>query len=142
MKRTRREIESCVDRLFTDSKLVFLSYPLETIIAEKLETILARGIASTRPRDFYDVYTLSRMRWEDIDFSTLETALKNTMEKRNSVFKTFDYPAIIEQIRKSEVQRQLWVKYQRQYSYASDIGFEDTIDLVVAVMEEITNFKE
>jgi predicted nucleotidyltransferase component of viral defense system len=135
---TPREIVFSVGRLFSEEKLALLSYPLETIMAEKIETILSRGVASTRPRDYYDVYTLSKMRWEDIDFIVLKEALGNTIRKRESTVIINDYLVILEIITKSEVQQQLWAKYQRQYSYAKGIEFDVAVDAVAVVMGVLT----
>jgi predicted nucleotidyltransferase component of viral defense system len=134
---TPREIEFSINRLFSDDKLSLLSYPIETIIAEKVETILARGIASTRPRDFYDVYMISKLRWNEINFTTLANALNNTMTKRESKLQLNDYPAIIEQLKTSQVQQQLWKKYQREYNYAKDLSFNEVVDSVLRIVENI-----
>lgn len=75
---TPKEINFNFQKIFSDEKIELLSYPLETILAEKIETILSRGIGTTRPRDFYDVYILSKMKKEEISFVTLLDALKNT----------------------------------------------------------------
>ncbi|MDT2859948.1 MULTISPECIES: nucleotidyl transferase AbiEii/AbiGii toxin family protein [Lactococcus] len=134
---TPREIEFSINRLFSDDKLSLLSYPIETIIAEKVETILARGVASTRPRDFYDVYMISKLRWNEINFTTLANALNNTMTKRESKLQLNDYPAIIEQLKTSQVQQQLWKKYQREYNYAKDLSFNEVVDSVLRIVENI-----
>lgn len=134
---TPGEIEFSINRLFNDDKLSLLSYPIETIMAEKVETILARGVASTRPRDFYDVYMISKLRWNEINFTTLANALNNTMTKRESKLQLNDYPAIIEQLKTSQVQQQLWKKYQREYNYAKDLSFNEVVDSVLRIVENI-----
>ena len=134
---TPREINFSVPRLFSDDNLELLSYPLETILAEKVETILSRGVASTRPRDYYDVYTLSKLKWDSIDFGTFKAALQNTMQKRGSTFWLSDYPAIIQTLKNSEVQSSLWHKYQQQYSYAKDITFDEVIASVTTILAQL-----
>jgi predicted nucleotidyltransferase component of viral defense system len=134
---TPREIKFSVARLFSDDKLDLLAYPVETILAEKVETILSRGVASTRPRDYYDVYMLLKLRWNDIDFDTLKAALKNTMSKRKSTFVLSDYSVIIQLLKNSEVQQRLWDRYQRQYSYAQTITFDEVIDSIATIMKQI-----
>lgn len=134
---TPREINFSVPRLFSDDNLELLSYPLETILAEKVETILSRGVASTRPRDYYDVYTLSKLKWDSIDFGTFKAALQNTMKKRGSTFSLSDYPAIIQTLENSEVQSSLWHKYQQQYSYAKDITFDEVIASVTTILAQL-----
>ncbi|MGY3735565.1 hypothetical protein ACWOAN_02180 [Lactococcus taiwanensis] len=70
----------------------------------KAETVLARGVTSTRTRDFYEVYMISKLRWNEINFTILTTALNNTMTKRESYFQLDNYLAIVEQLKNSQVQ--------------------------------------
>lgn len=134
---TPKEIEFSINRLFSGEKFSLLSYPLETILAEKIETILSRGVASTRPRDYYDIYTISKLRRDEMNFTTLATALKNTMAKRESKFQLKNYSTIMEQIKNSHVQQQLWEKYQRGYNYAKGLSFDEVVDSVMEVVGEI-----
>lgn len=83
---TPKEIEFCFQSMFDETNIIMLAYPLETLLAEKIETILARGIANTRPRDYYDVYILYKTRSNDIDYKILKDALSATCHKRNSVY--------------------------------------------------------
>ena len=83
---TPREVDFNFKQLFADTKIELLSYPIETVIAEKIETILSRGIATTRPRDYYDVYILLKTQINMFDVLTIKQALENTMRKRASSF--------------------------------------------------------
>lgn len=75
-----------------------LAYPLENVFAEKLDTIVSRGAANTRTRDFYDVYMLYVLKKDEINFKTLRIALEATSRRRNT-FKTLEgYPQILESI--------------------------------------------
>ena len=133
---TPKEIDFNFRRMFSDESIDLLSYPLETILAEKLETILSRGIATTRPRDFYDVYILSKLKSDQIELPTLKNALENTKAKRKSVFEFSEYSVILDEIQKSEFQRKLWTKYQKQYSYASKTSFDVVIESVKRLFSE------
>lgn len=77
-------IEYSLNTLFDNRKISFLSYNLETILAEKIETILSRGIANTMPRDYYDVYILWKWRNEECNINILKSALERTAKKRGS----------------------------------------------------------
>ena len=124
---TPREVEFGFQKMFDGNQITLLAYPLETILAEKIETILSRGIASTRPRDYYDVYILLKLKSKQIDFLALRQALENTMLKRQSTFNTSDYESILNEIKDSNFQQTLWSKYQKQFSYAKDIDYEEVI---------------
>ena len=99
---TPSEVGFNFKKMFSDDKIEILSYPLETILAEKIETILSRGIGTTRPRDFYDVYILSKLKLEQIDLGILRQAIKNTKEKRKSVFEFTEYRLILKELKGSD----------------------------------------
>ena len=106
--------------------------------AEKLETVLARNIANTRPRDYYDVHILYALRGAECDKTTLRRALERTTQKRGSSMILTDYAAIIREIRESDTLRKQWEKYSREYEYAKDISFEDTCNTIQTIMDAIT----
>ncbi len=92
--------------MFSNEEIQVWSYPIENVLAEKLETILSRGIATTRPRDFYDVFILSSVRSNKIDYVILGKALENTKEKRRSTFDLKDHDSILSEIQLSDFQRE------------------------------------
>ena len=134
---TPREIEYTFSLLFDERSISILAYTLETILAEKLETVLSRGITNTRPRDYYDIYTLYRLRGDTCNKKILLLALERTTSKRGSSKILEDYPNIITEIRTSEQLRNLWAKYKRTYEYAKGIAFDDTCDVIQQVMNSL-----
>lgn len=134
---TPKEMDFNFRKIFNDGKIELLSYPLETILAEKIETILSRGIGNTRPRDFYDVFILLKLKNKQIEYMVLKTAFYNTRKKRQSVFEMRDCELVLQEIRESEFQRGLWSKYQRQYVYAKDVTFDEVMDANVNIMKKI-----
>ena len=134
---TPREIEYTFPLLFDERSISVLAYTLETILAEKLETVLSRGITNTRPRDYYDIYTLYRLRGDTCNERMLLLALERTANKRGSSKILEDYPDIIAEIHTSEQLRNLWAKYQRTYEYAKGIAFDDTCDVIQQVMNSL-----
>lgn len=101
-KITPREIEYHFQCLFDEKQIDVLAYNLETILAEKIETILSRGVANTRPRDFYDAYILYQLRWDEVDQNTLKEALKTTAEKRGSEWILTECEEVLEEIGENE----------------------------------------
>jgi len=134
---TPKEIDFNFRKTFSDEKIELLSYPLETVLAEKLETILSRGIATTRPRDLYDVHVLSKIKSDHINLQTLKIALQNTQRKRQSIFALSNCNQILDEIKSSEFQAQLWAKYQKQYQYAKNITFDEAIESCKALILKI-----
>ena len=83
-------------------------------MAKKLETVLSRNIANTRPKDYYDVHILYALRGAEYDKATLRRALERTTQKRGSGMILTDYPEIMKEIRESDTLRKLWEKYSRE----------------------------
>ena len=136
-KITPREISYSMPSLFTNHTIDVWTYNLETVLAEKLETIISRGVASTRPRDRYDLYTLYKLRESQIDFTILKRAIENTSEKRNSKTLIRNWKEQVRGIETSDYQKNLWSRYQRQFKYAKDISFEESVQIINEIMKQI-----
>ena len=136
-KITPREISYSMPSLFTNHTIDVWTYNLETVLAEKLETIISRGVASTRPRDRYDLYTLYKLRESQIDFTILKRAVENTSEKRNSKTLIRNWKGQVIGIETSTYQKNLWSRYQRQFKYAKDISFEESVQIINEIMKQI-----
>ena len=107
------------------------------MIAEKVETILSRSVANTRPRDYYDIHILYTLRGEQCDRHILREALERTAKKRDSTHILADFPNILSGIRNSQELRTFWEKYQKNYDYAKDITFDDTCQTVENILKWI-----
>lgn len=136
-KITPREITYSMPSLFTNETIEVWTYNLETVLAEKLETIISRGVASTRPRDRYDLFTLYHIRNDEINFDVLREALGNTVEKRGSKEAIDIWENQLNNIETDEYQKQLWKRYQKQFKYAQDISFEKSVQIVRELMTTI-----
>ena len=134
---TPREISYQLQSVFSEEKLEVWTYNLETVLAEKLETIISRGAASTRPRDRYDLYTLYHLRKDEIDMPILNAALHNTAKKRESLDVLTNWENQLEAIRSSDYQNQLWSRYQKSFRYASEISFEESVDVVAIILNHL-----
>ena len=102
-----------------DIRISLWGYNIETVIAEKVETILRRGVFTTRPRDYYDVYILGTT--QEYDKEIYKEALRATAEHRGSKEQISDVEGILKQISESEDLKDMWRKYQKKFAYASDI---------------------
>lgn len=120
-----------------DRSILVLAYNLETIMAEKLETIISRGDQNTRPRDYYDIYILIKLQYLNINPNELKSAFNATTEKRGSSVVTKEYRKIMDTVRNSQIMHRQWNNYQKDFEYAADIAFEDICDTVVGLMDEM-----
>ena len=136
-KITPREMVYSFNLMFEERSISVLAYTIETILAEKLETIISRGDQNTRPRDFYDVYILNTLQKQNIDNQILKEAFAATLKKRGTEHIVAKYKEIIENISKSYVMKDQWTRYQKEFEYAKDISFENTCKAVNELMEEI-----
>ena len=134
-KITPREIEYEYKLMLEDRSIRVLAYNLPTILAEKLETVISRGDQNTRPRDYYDIFILTKLQSDNIDLPTLKDALQATAEKRGSVEILKQFNKIMQMVKNSTVMKQRWSDYRKDFDYAAGIEFEETCDAVITIME-------
>ena len=127
---TPRAVEYQYPLLLEDRKIRLWSYNLETVLAEKIQTVLVRERANTRMRDFYDLYMLSKVYAHEIDPTVLMSAFKATCEKRESLFLIGNESEIVSNIEKHSELSDLWTQYQKRFSYASEISYQETINSI------------
>lgn len=136
-KITPREMVYSFNLMFEERSINVLAYTVETILAEKLETIISRGDQNTRPRDFYDVYILNTLQKQNIDNKILKDAFAATVKKRGTERIVANYREIIETVAGSIVMNNQWTRYQKEFDYAKDIRFEDACKEVNQLITEI-----
>ena len=117
-----------------DSYVDVWSYNIETVIAEKLETILRRAEANSRIRDYYDLYLIYTKGWNDIKIDDLRKAIYKTFEKRNYHGNIEETVAILKD---SEIIKNRWNSYKKKYEYANDIDYEEIMKCVEEIIKVI-----
>ena len=130
---TPREMNYSYSKILEEGTIPIMTYTIETILAEKFETISSRNITTTRARDFYDLYMIYSIYKDKIDKGILRKAIERTSKYRGSFETALQYKEIVELFRESETPKELWKKYTQNNPYAKDVDFLDTI----AVYEEI-----
>ena len=138
---TPKEISFAYPMMLEDRTISVLAYNLETILAEKLETVISRSDQNTRPRDYYDIFILYRLWKNNVNMHNLQCALKATGEKRGSVNLLTEYKRIMEVVVNSEVMGKQWKKYQKDFAYASEVSFKDACNTVNRIMDIIGQWK-
>lgn len=134
---TPREVEYTYPCIFSKENIKILAYPLETILAEKYETIIRRNITTTRMRDFYDLYTLYKLKKDEIDYKVLKEAIERTSKKRESQEIMKDYKELIEDIKEDSYLRSLWDVYLSENKYIGDLTFDKVVDVVRIISNRI-----
>lgn len=136
---TPKEIEYRFKLLLENRSILVLAYNLETIMAEKLETVISRGDQNTRPRDYYDIYILTKLQYSNINIERLKKALSATTVKRGSSIVVKDYRRIMNTVENSDIMQRQWNNYQKDFDYATDILFKDVCEAVVKLMGDLTD---
>ena len=125
---TPREVSYSFRLLFEDRTISILAYNLETVLAEKLETLLSRGTANTRMRDFYDIYVLEGTQSHNISTDVLRQAFDNTCKKRGSSAVVSESGLILAEIEASPNMRSLWKNYQHKFEFAADVNWNEVLE--------------
>ena len=126
---TPREMNYSYSKILEEGTIPIMTYTIETILAEKFETISSRNITTTRARDFYDLYMIYSIYKDKIDKDILRKAIERTSKYRGSFETALQYKEIVELFRESETPKELWKKYTQNNPYAKDVDFLDTISI-------------
>ncbi|NLV36106.1 MAG: nucleotidyl transferase AbiEii/AbiGii toxin family protein, partial [Clostridiaceae bacterium] len=132
---TPREIEYNFKLMFEERSISIMAYNLETVLAEKFETIITRSVTNTRMRDFYDIYILTTTQKFDTD--TFRAALDKTIEKRHTAEQMSGVTEAIAMIMENAIMVSLWERYQKKYYYAADISWDMAIGAVKSLAKKI-----
>lgn len=136
-KVTPRELKYKYPLIFEDRTIMISSYNIETILAEKIETVLRRGVFNSRMKDFYDIYYFLTKLRKEIDINILKEAVDNTFTKRDSFEYLNDYEQIIDSIIGNERLEKLWNIYSNKYKYANGIDITEILNLLKDIIKEL-----
>ena len=128
------EIEYSYETIFKE-KLNILVYSLETLIAEKYETIIKRNITTTRLRDFYDIYMIFKLKNDKINVNNLKQAIWETAKNRNSTEEILESKEILEDIKNDEYLNKQWNIYKNENKYVDNIQFSEILKLLSKIAD-------
>ena len=120
---TPKEIQYSFNLMLEDRSIDVWAYNLETVLAEKLETVIARNITNTRMRDYYDIYILLKLYGNTLNTKVLGEALQATAKKRETEYHLQDTQEIFDEIQNDSNMQKLWKSYQKKFPYAVDISW-------------------
>jgi predicted nucleotidyltransferase component of viral defense system len=125
---TPREIEYSFKLMFENRTINIMAYNLETVLAEKFETVVTRSVTNTRMRDFYDIYILTTTQQFNSD--TFKAALKKAVKKRGTSEQMGDMKDAIQTVANSPIMLDLWQRYQKKHRYAADVSWDMAVKAV------------
>lgn len=123
--------------MFEERTISLLSYNTETLLAEKLQTIISRGIANTRMRDFYDVCGIAKMNADKIDYDTLKEAFRATCKKRETIFSKEEIEDTLLKIKSDEPLDQLWKQFRKKNFFVGDLQWEEVLQEVLHIVGKV-----
>ena len=129
---TPKEIRYRFNLMLEDRTIEVWAYNLETVLAEKLETVINRNVTNIRMRDFYDIYILQKLHGEQLKKQVLWDALVATAKKRGTLdlIEAEDIREIFDEIESSPVMETLWKTYQKNYSYAANVSWHTIMEFI------------
>lgn len=134
---TPEEIQFEYKLMFEDRTISIYAYNIETVLAEKLETVISRGTANTRLRDFYDLYILQQEKGKSVDLLKLKMAMAATCRKRGSLKVMERGIAILEQIYCDTDMEKRWETYRKKFDYAKDYTWNQVMESIRNLCEKI-----
>ncbi len=141
-KITPNAVEYRYPLLFDEGEISLMAYPIETVLAEKLETIISRGIANTRPRDFYDIHVLMNTKCNCIDMNVLRDALESTCGKRGSWVTIARWANILDGVASDTTMLAQWAKYAKKNPYAAGVSLQECCATAKDVLSKVVVIKD
>lgn len=132
---TPSDVEYTYQSLISHESITFRAYNLETVVAEKLQTILFRGLLNSRCKDYYDIYIINQLRRNNINIPDLKKSFEVTCRYRKTPFEKGDALLLLEEVSKSDVLQTRWKNYAKKSSFAKDVPFEATIESCKEILD-------
>ena len=127
---TPGEVRYSFKLMLEERSIDIWAYNLETVLAEKLETIITRTTTNTRMRDFYDIYILEQLHGNTLNQQTLHDALLATAHKRGTERRLTDAKDVLDEVESSPVMQKLWESYRRKFSYAAELEWNIIMEAI------------
>lgn len=132
---TPREIKYKYSSIFEDKKINIMAYTIETIIAEKFESIISKNITTTRAKDFYDLYMLIDNHKDEINNGVLKKAVINTFNKRNTTYDINLFRETLEILESSDTLKNVFIDYQSKLVYPQEVEYKKTIEALNLIID-------
>lgn len=122
---------------FEKEEILIKAYPIETILAEKIQTIYERGFLNSRSKDYYDIYIIYKLKEKDVNIETMKEACKKTFHYRNTDFNIDSIIKLLEDLKTNETFLKRWEAYSRKNIYANDLTFKEILDNSIKMIKKM-----
>lgn len=130
---TPKEVRYSFKLMLEERSIDVWAYNLETVLAEKLETIVSRNVTNTRMRDFYDIHILQQIYGSGVSPAILHKAMEATSKKRGTLEQMKDAATVFDEVEKDSGMEKFWISYQKNFSYAEDLSWHTVMDSIQAL---------
>jgi predicted nucleotidyltransferase component of viral defense system len=134
---TPNEISYEYKSIFSDKVFEICAYNIETMLAEKIQTVFQRGVFNSRSKDFYDIYVLYHLKKEEIDFGSLKKACQNTFKHRSTDFNIDSILDVLQNLKDEKDLKTRWKNYQKRFTYAEEVSFGDVTNTAIELIENL-----
>lgn len=124
---------------FGEEEIIIKAYPIETMLAEKIQTIYARGFLNSRSKDYYDLYIIYKLKDKDVNDEILREACRRTFQYRKTEFNIAKIIDLLENLKTNEAFLKRWQVYSRKNLYAKDITFEEVLNNGIKMVKRLKN---
>lgn len=124
---------------FGEEEIIIKAYPIETMLAEKIQTIYARGFLNSRSKDYYDLYIIYKLKDKDVNAEILAEACRKTFRYRKTEFDIDKIIDLLKNLKTNEAFLKRWQAYSRKNLYAKDITFEEVLDNGIKMVKKMKN---
>ena len=132
---TPREMKFSYNSMFENKKISLMAYTLETVLAEKFQAVINRGILNTRMKDFYDIYILINNKIDEININNLTAAIMNTFTRRKTNLDINEFKVIFEELKENTELSKMWKEYQNKNIYAAKVEYSNTLNAIKKIIE-------
>lgn len=122
---------------FGEGEIIIKAYPIETMLAEKIQTIYARGFLNSRSKDYYDLYIINKLKYKDVNAEILMKACRKTFRYRKTEFDIDNIIDLLENLKTNETFLKRWQAYSRKNLYAKDLTFGEVLDNGIEIVEKM-----
>lgn len=123
--------------MINDEVVKIKAYNLETVVAEKLQTILVRGLANSRSKDFYDLYIIFKTQIHDLNMGYLNDSVQNTLKYRDTKWDSDEALSILNLIKSSRIMETRWNQFSKSHPFAQGLNFIEIINVIIKIIESI-----
>lgn len=119
--------------IFDDSdEINLVAYSLETVVAEKFQTMIDRSVTNSRMKDFFDLYRILSVHQFDTDI--LQEAINATFTNRNTAYSP-NHSLFEDDFKQDRSMTMQWNNYLKKMKLPQDRSFAEVVDFITGKLK-------